>query len=277
MRPLRLCVFALKSSVCLRDLCGSKLILITLCNDFRGADRYNPCPDFKRDICKRGVTAMNQDEMKRKAAEAAMEYVVTDSIVGVGTGSTVNHFIDLLADIKGKIEGAVSSSEASTERMKKHGIRVYDLNEVNELPVYIDGADESDHYLNLIKGGGGALTREKIIAGAAAKFVCIADETKLVDVLGAFPLPVEVIPMARSYIARELVKLGGRPVWRDKFITDNGNIILDVHDFEIMEPMKMENEINKLAGVVTVGIFANRPADVLILGTPEGARTVYSK
>jgi len=220
---------------------------------------------------------MNQDEMKRKAAEAAMEYVVTDSIVGVGTGSTVNHFIDLLADIKHKIEGAVSSSEASTERMKQHGIRVYDLNEVNELPVYIDGADESDHYLNLIKGGGGALTREKIIAGASDKFVCIADETKLVDVLGTFPLPVEVIPMARSYIARELVKLGGRPVWRDNFITDNGNFILDVHDFEIMEPIKMENEINKLAGVVTVGIFANRPADVLILGTPEGARTVYSK
>ena len=220
---------------------------------------------------------MTQDEMKKKAAEAALEYVVTDSIVGVGTGSTVNHFIDLLAGIKHKIEGAVSSSEASTERMKQHGITVYDLNAVNELPVYIDGADESDHYLNLIKGGGGALTREKIIAGASGKFVCIADETKLVDVLGNFPLPVEVIPMARGYIARELVKLGGRPVWRENFITDNGNIILDVHDFEIMEPIKMENEINKLAGVVTVGIFANRPADVLILGTPEGARTVHSK
>ena len=220
---------------------------------------------------------MNQDEMKRQAAEAALEYVVTDSIVGVGTGSTVNHFIDLLAGIKGKIEGAVSSSEASTERMKKHGIQVFDLNAVNELPVYVDGADESDHYLNLIKGGGGALTREKIIAGAADKFVCIADETKLVDVLGKFPLPVEVIPMARSFIARELVKLGGRPVWRENFVTDNGNIILDVHDFEIMEPMKMENEINKLPGVVTVGIFANRPADVLILGTPEGPKTVYSK
>ena len=220
---------------------------------------------------------MNQDEMKRQAAEAALEYVVTDSIVGVGTGSTVNHFIDLLAGIKGRIEGAVSSSEASTERMKKHGIQVFDLNAVNELPVYVDGADESDHYLNLIKGGGGALTREKIIAGAADKFVCIADETKLVDVLGTFPLPVEVIPMARSFIARELVKLGGRPVWRENFVTDNGNIILDVHDFEIMEPMKMENEINKLPGVVTVGIFANRPADVLILGTPEGPKTVYSK
>lgn len=220
---------------------------------------------------------MNQDEMKRKAAEAALEYVVTDSIVGVGTGSTVNHFIDLLADIKHKIEGAVSSSEASTERMKQHGITVYGLNEVIDIPVYIDGADESDHYLNLIKGGGGALTREKIIAGASDKFVCIADESKLVDVMGKFPLPVEVIPMARSYIARELVKLGGRPVWRENFITDNGNIILDVHDLEIMQPVKLENEINKMAGVVTVGIFANRPADVLILGTPEGAKTVYSK
>jgi ribose 5-phosphate isomerase A len=220
---------------------------------------------------------MTQDEMKRKAAEAALEYVVADSIVGVGTGSTVNHFIDLLAGIKGKIEGAVSSSEASTERMKKHGIRVYDLNEVNSIPVYIDGADESDHYLNLIKGGGGALTREKIIAGASDKFVCIADESKLVDVLGEFPLPVEVIPMARSYIARQLVKLGGRPVWRENFITDNGNLILDVHDLKIMEPVKLENEINKMAGVVTVGLFCNRPADVLILGTPQGARTVLSK
>ena len=220
---------------------------------------------------------MTQDEMKRKAAEAALEYVVADSIVGVGTGSTVNHFIDLLAGIKGKIEGAVSSSEASTERMKKHGIRVYDLNEVNDIPVYIDGADESDHYLNLIKGGGGALTREKIIAGASDKFVCIADESKLVDVLGKFPLPVEVIPMARSYIARQLAKLGGRPVWRENFITDNGNLILDVHDLKIMEPVKLENEINKMAGVVTVGLFCNRPADVLILGTPQGARTVFSR
>ena len=220
---------------------------------------------------------MNQDEMKRKAAEAALEYVVTDSIVGVGTGSTVNHFIDLLAGIKHKIEGAVSSSEASTERMKQHGIMVYDLNEVIDIPVYVDGADESDHYLNLIKGGGGALTREKIIAGASDKFVCIADESKLVDVMGKFPLPVEVIPMARSYIARDLVNLGGRPVWRENFITDIGNFILDVHDLEIMQPVKLENEINKMAGVVTVGIFANRPADVLILGTPEGAKTVYSK
>jgi ribose 5-phosphate isomerase A len=220
---------------------------------------------------------MTQDEMKRKAAEAAMEYVVTDAIVGVGTGSTVNHFIDLLADIKHKIEGAVSSSEASTERMKAHGIEVFDLNNVNDIPVYVDGADESDHYLNLIKGGGGALTREKIIAGASKKFVCIANESKLVDVMGKFPLPVEVIPMARSYIARELVKLGGQPVWRENFITDNGNLILDVHNLEIMEPVKLENEINKMAGVVTVGLFANRPADVLILGTPQGAKTVLSR
>jgi ribose 5-phosphate isomerase A len=220
---------------------------------------------------------MTQDEMKRKAAEAALEYVISDEIVGVGTGSTVNHFIDVLAGQKHRIKGAVSSSEASTERMKAHGIEVFDLNQVSDIEVYIDGADESDHYLNLIKGGGGALTREKIIAGASRKFVCIADETKLVDVLGTFPLPVEVIPMARSFIARELVKLGGRPVWREGFVTDNGNDILDVHDLEIMEPVKMENELNKLPGIVTVGIFANRPADVLILGTPEGAKTVYSK
>jgi ribose 5-phosphate isomerase A len=220
---------------------------------------------------------MTQDEMKKKAAEAALEYVIPDEIVGVGTGSTVNHFIDALAGIKNKIDGAVSSSEASTERMKAHGIKVYDLNEVSGIEVYIDGADESDHYLNLIKGGGGALTREKIIAGASNKFVCIADESKLVDVMGKFPLPIEVIPMARSYIAREIVKIGGRPVWREGFITDNGNDILDVHDLEITEPIKLENELNKLPGIVTVGIFANRPADVLILGTPEGARTVMSK
>lgn len=220
---------------------------------------------------------MTQDEMKRKAAEAAAEYVITDEIVGVGTGSTVNHFIDVLADIKHTIKGAVSSSVASTERMQDYGIKVYDLNDVNGIEVYIDGADESDHYLNLIKGGGGALTREKIIAGASKKFVCIADETKLVDVMGKFPLPVEVIPMARSFIARELVKLGGRPVYRDGFVTDNGNDILDVHDLKIMEPVKLENELNKLPGIVTVGIFANRPADVLILGTAEGAKTVLSK
>ena len=220
---------------------------------------------------------MTQDEMKRKAAEAALEYVITDEIVGVGTGSTVNHFIDVLAEIKHKIKGAVSSSEASTERMEGYGIKVYDLNQVNGIEVYIDGADESDHYLNLIKGGGGALTREKIIAGASKKFVCIADESKLVDVMGEFPLPIEVIPMARSFIAREIVKIGGRPVYREGFVTDNGNDILDVHDLRIMNAVKLENDLNKLPGIVTVGIFANRPADVLILGTPNGAKTVMSK
>ncbi len=220
---------------------------------------------------------MTQDEMKRKAAEAAIEYVIADEIVGVGTGSTVNHFIDALAKIKDKIRGAVSSSEVSTKRMQGYGIKVYDLNEVNGIEVYIDGADESDHYLNLIKGGGGALTREKIIAGASKKFVCIADESKLVDVMGEFPLPIEVIPMARSFISRELVKLGGLPVWREGFITDNGNEIIDVHNLRIMGPATLENELNKLPGIVTVGIFANRPADVLILGTQEGARTVLSR
>jgi ribose 5-phosphate isomerase A len=216
---------------------------------------------------------MNQDDLKKMAAEAALEYV-TGGIVGVGTGSTVNHFIDQLATVKHKIEGAVSSSEVSTQRMKDHGIPVIDLNAAGELDIYVDGADESNRQLHLIKGGGGALTREKIVAGASRKFVCIADGSKLVDVLGGFPLPVEVIPMARSHVARQLVKLGGTPVWREGFVTDNGNIILDVHNLRIMEPMKMEQEINNIAGVVTTGIFAIRPADVLILGTEEGIKTV---
>lgn len=219
---------------------------------------------------------MTADELKQQAAKAALEYVKS-GIIGVGTGSTVNHFIDYLATIKGRIEGTVSSSEASTERLKSHGIPVMDLNAAGELEVYIDGADESDHYLNLIKGGGGALTREKIIAGASKKFVCIADESKLVDVLGKFPLPVEVIPMARSHVARQLVKLGGTPVWRENFVTDNGNIILDVHNFDIMKPMETEQKINAIAGVVTTGIFALRGADVLILGTEQGPKTVYPK
>ena len=217
---------------------------------------------------------MNQDEMKRQAAEAALEYLPDSGILGIGTGSTVNHFIDLLADYRGRFDGAVSSSEASTERLKKIGFRVLDLNSAGELEIYVDGADESNHQLQLIKGGGGALTREKIIAAASKKFVCIADESKLVDVMGTFPLPVEVIPIARSYVARELVKLGGTPVWRENFVTDNGNIILDVHNLEIMEPAKLETAINQITGVVTVGLFAHRPADVLILGTAEGARTV---
>ena len=216
---------------------------------------------------------MSQDDLKRMAAEAAIEYV-KGGVVGVGTGSTVNHFIDLLADIKGRIDGAVSSSEASSERMRGHGIPVLDLNATGELDLYVDGADESTRHLHLIKGGGGALTREKIVAGASRTFVCIADGSKLVDVLGEFPLPVEVIPMARSHVARQLVLLGGTPVWRENFVTDNGNIILDVHNLRIMEPTKLEQQINNLAGVVTTGIFALRPADVLILGTGQGVQTI---
>lgn len=216
---------------------------------------------------------MTQDELKKQAAEAALAYV-EGGIVGVGTGSTVNHFIDFLARIKGRIEGAVSSSEASTERMKGYGIPVLDLNAVGQLSIYVDGADESNERLQLIKGGGGALTREKIVAGASEKFVCIADASKLVDVLGAFPLPVEVIPMARGLVARELVKLGGTPVWREDFVTDNGNLILDVQGLQIHDPESLEQKINNLAGVVTTGIFALRPADVLILGAEGGARTI---
>jgi len=216
---------------------------------------------------------MNQDEMKKLAAKAAIKYV-EGGIIGVGTGSTVNHFIDFLAKIKHKIEGTVSSSEASTERLKSHGIEVMDLNSVGGMELYVDGADESNNNLQLIKGGGGALTREKIVAAASKRFICIADGSKLVDVLGEFPLPVEVIPMARSYVARELVKLGGTPVWREGVVTDNGNHILDVRGLAIMEPIKMERAINDIAGVVTVGLFALRGADVLILGTEEGAKTI---
>lgn len=215
-----------------------------------------------------------QDQLKQQAAQAALEYVPAGSIVGVGTGSTVNFFIDALAGIKHKIEGAVSSSEASTQRLRGHGIEVFDLNAVSNIPVYIDGADETNAHLQLIKGGGGALTREKIIAHLAKKFICVADETKMVPRLGQFPLPIEVIPMARSMIARELVKLGGQPVYRDGFVTDNGNQILDVHNLEIMEPAKLEAQLNNLPGIVTVGLFAIRPADVLILGTPSGIRTL---
>ena len=222
----------------------------------------------------KGNASMNQDELKRQAAEKALEFLPDSGILGIGTGSTVNHFIDLLAPIKGRFDGAVSSSEASSKRLEAIGMRVLDLNSAGELEVYIDGADESNHQLHLIKGGGGALTREKIIAAASKKFVCIADASKLVSVMGKFPLPVEVIPMARSYVARELVKLGGTPEWRDDFVTDNGNLILDVHDLEIMEPMKLETEINNIVGVVTVGLFARRPADVLILGSEDGAKVI---
>ena len=213
---------------------------------------------------------MTPDEMKRKAAEAALEYVVTDSIVGVGTGSTVNHFIELLAGIKHRIEGAVSSSEASTQRMQAHGIQVFDLNAVSDIPVYIDGADESDHYLNLIKGGGGALTREKIVAAVADRFVCICDESKCVTTLGRFPLPVEVIPMARAHVARQLFALGGQPRLREGFMTDNGNLILDVHELSIEYPQSLESMIDGIVGVVTNGLFARRGADTLLLATPHG-------
>ncbi len=217
---------------------------------------------------------MTQDEMKKAAAQAALDYVETGTIIGIGTGSTANHFIDLLAGIKGRIEGTVASSVASAERLKKHGIPVFDLNAVGDLSLYVDGADESSRHLHLIKGGGGALTREKIVAAASKKFVCIADESKLVDVLGKFPLPVEVIPMARSYVARQIVKLGGQPVLREGFTTDNGNVILDVHNLKIMNPVELEGKLNNIVGVVTNGLFAMRPADVLILGTPSGAKTL---
>ena len=217
---------------------------------------------------------MTQDEMKKTAARAALEYVLTGTVIGVGTGSTANHFIDALAGVKHKIDGAVASSNASAERLKKYGIPVLDLNNVGELAVYVDGADEATKYLQLIKGGGGALTREKIVAAVSKKFVCIADESKLVDILGAFPLPVEVIPMARSYVARQLDARGGTPVLRAGFVTDNGNVILDVHNLKIMEPAKLEAELNNIPGVVTNGIFALRPADVLLLGTPGGVQTL---
>ena len=217
---------------------------------------------------------MTPDEKKQLAAKAALEYVQAGTVIGIGTGSTANHFIDMLADIKHKIDGTVASSEASADRLRQHGIQVLDLNAVDDIAVYVDGADESTRHLQLIKGGGGALTREKIVAAVAEKFVCIADESKLVDVLGKFPLPVEVIPMARGHVARQLAKIGGNPIWRDGFVTDNGNIILDVHNLEIMEPSKLETEINQITGVVTNGLFALRPADVLILGTDEGAKVL---
>ncbi len=209
---------------------------------------------------------MTQDELKQKVAQAAMHYVKDVAIVGVGTGSTVKHFINYLADIKGDIEGAVSSSEMSTAQLKQVGIPVLDLNAVGTLDVYVDGADEVTPHKHMVKGGGGALTREKIIGAASKKFICIVDETKCVDVLGKFPLPVEVVPMARSYVAREMVKLGGQPVWRENFVTDNHNVILDVHNLDIIDPIKLEQIINNITGVVTVGIFAMRPADVVLVG-----------
>jgi ribose 5-phosphate isomerase A len=216
---------------------------------------------------------MTQDELKQSVAREAIKHVVEDTVVGVGSGSTANIFIDELARIKGRISGAVASSDRSAERLKGHGIRLFDLNGVNELPVYVDGADEITEHLAMIKGGGGALTREKIVAAAAKKFVCIADESKLVPVLGKFPLPLEVIPMARSYVARQMVKLGGRPQLREGFITDNGNVVLDVRGMSILNPVELETAINGIAGVVTNGLFARRGADVLLLGTKAGVVT----
>jgi ribose 5-phosphate isomerase A len=217
---------------------------------------------------------MNADQLKQQAALTALAHVEEGSILGVGTGSTVDHFIDAMAAQKLRIRGAVSSSERSTKLLRAAGYDVLDLNTTGDLDLYIDGADESDRHRRLIKGGGGALTREKIIAAASRRFICIADESKLVEVLGKFPLPIEVIPMARSYVARQLVALGGQPVYREGFVTDNGNQILDVHGLAIVDPLSMETTINGIAGVVTVGLFAHRPADVLILGSASGVKTL---
>jgi ribose 5-phosphate isomerase A len=213
---------------------------------------------------------MSSDDRKRRVAEAALDYVELEDIVGIGTGTTANFFIDALARIKGKIDGTVASSEASAQRLKQHGIPVFDLNHVGELPLYVDGADETTRYRQLIKGGGGALTREKIVAAASRKFVCIVDDSKLVDVLGKFPVPIEVIPMARSFVARKLVDKGGLPELREGFKTDNGNLILDIHNLSILQPSKLESEINDIPGVVAVGIFALRPADIVLVGRDTG-------
>ncbi|MFJ5508998.1 ribose-5-phosphate isomerase RpiA [Pectobacterium jejuense] len=217
---------------------------------------------------------MTQDELKKAVGWAALDYVRPDTIVGVGTGSTAAHFIDALGSIKHQIKGAVSSSDASTEKLKSLGILVFDANDVDSLDVYVDGADEINGHMQMIKGGGAALTREKIISAMSRQFICIVDASKQVDVLGKFPLPVEVIPMARSYVARELAKLGGQPVYRQGVLTDNGNVILDVHNLNIMDAAAVENHINGIPGVVTVGLFANRGADVALVGTAEGVKTV---
>ena len=217
---------------------------------------------------------MSQDDLKRAVAKAAIEYVPADCIVGVGTGSTANFFIDELARIKHKIRGAVASSEVSAKRLQGHGIEVLSLNEAGDLQVYVDGADEITRHMHMIKGGGGALTREKIVAAASRQFICLCDASKLVDMLGRFPLPVEVIPMARSSVARQLAALGGQPKLREGFPTDNGNVILDVYGLQIMNPVELESTLDHIAGVVTNGLFARRPADVLLLGTPEGVRTM---
>jgi ribose 5-phosphate isomerase A len=216
---------------------------------------------------------MSQDQKKRAAAQAAIQHVPEGCVIGVGTGSTANYFVDELANIKHKIDGAVASSEATAQRLRGHGIEVVDLNSVDEIPVYVDGADEITEHLHMVKGGGGALTREKIVAAVAKKFVCIADESKFVRILGKFPLPVEIIPMARGYVAREIIRLGGQPILRDGFITDNGNAILDVHGLQIPNPVELETELNQITGVVTNGLFARRGADMLLLGTHSGVRT----
>ncbi|ODT67113.1 MAG: ribose 5-phosphate isomerase A [Nitrosomonadales bacterium SCN 54-20] len=217
---------------------------------------------------------MNQDEQKRAAAHAAIQHIPAGCIVGVGTGSTANYFIDALADIRSRIDGAVASSEATARRLSGHGIEVMDLNNVDELPLYVDGADEITPHLHMIKGGGGALTREKVVAAVAKKFICIADQSKLVDVLGKFPLPVEVIPMARGHVAREIIRLGGQPMLRQGFTTDNGNVILDVHGLQILNPIELETELNQITGIVTNGLFARRPADLLLLGSEGSVRTI---
>lgn len=218
---------------------------------------------------------MTQDQLKQAVAREALRYVVEDAVLGVGTGSTVDFFIDELAAIKGRIRGAVASSERSAQRLQRHGIPLFELNEIGqgEMPVYVDGADEITEHFSMIKGGGGALTREKIVAAVAERFVCIADQSKLVAVLGHFPLPVEVIPMARSYVGRQLVKLGGQPRLREGFVTDNGNLILDVVGLEIMEPIALERSIDEIVGVVCNGLFAKRGADVVLLGGPDGVQT----
>ena len=222
---------------------------------------------------------MTQDDLKKAVARAALDYIKpkieNDSVIGIGTGSTANYFIDYLAEIKSHINATVASSEASADRLRKHGIPVFELTSVNEITVYVDGADESDPNLALIKGGGAALTREKIVAASAREFVCIADESKCVAQLGNFPLPVEVIPMARSFVARELVKMGGDPVYREGVVTDNGNIIIDVFNFLIPNPIETEQHINNITGVVTNGIFAQRSADILLVATSEGIKTLH--
>ena len=217
---------------------------------------------------------MSTEDMKKRAAEAVLEYIEDNTVLGVGTGSTVGYFIDALARIKHRLDGVVSSSEATTRQLKACKIPVLDLNAAGPLPLYVDGADEVNHQLQMIKGGGGALTREKIIAAASELFICIADQTKRVDVLGTFPLPIEVIPMARSHVGRELLKRGGQPVLRENVVTDNGNLIIDVYNLRILEPAKLEAELNNIAGIVTVGLFALRPADVLLLGTEQGVREI---